>query len=347
LKEIEKEVKAAQEQTATEEKINKALETQVQENELIAKKEQEISLTEEKAAIEKSGSILLEKVATATTSSEESLKIEKAAETELQKQGIVIPTEPIVDPKSKEEIVGNVVEKNLTYIEVASQVNEAEKKVAEAQTQAQLLMLEPGNEAKVAEILATADATLTEAKVELEKAWSEVQASQELAKTITLEPAVQAVVNNLVQSATVVQRDTLQLLSEEKKVVTASTAEQVSYQAGVTLTNLTVAQIEQAIPNPSVKVIAFFAWDSAVLTDQYKNGLQKLAGGQFTTLTIAGFVQESGNTNAHNLNLSNRRALAVRDYLESLGVSAEQIQILAAGIYDNKPDGRRVEVVTS
>ena len=110
---------------------------------------------------------------------------------------------------------------------------------------------------------------------------------------------------------------------------------------------MTTKQIDEANPVSSVSVIALFAWDSAVLTDKYKKELSKIAGGQFTSLTIEGFVQESGNTNAQNIDLSNRRALAVKAYLLSVGVNADEITILASGVYNNKPEGRRVEVVTS
>ena len=79
---------------------------------------------------------------------------------------------------------------------------------------------------------------------------------------------------------------------------------------------------------------AFFAYDQSALDPSAQQSLQKdaqwLQRWPRTAIRIDGHCDERG-TAEYNLALGNRRAMVVRDYLTSLGVTADRIQVRSLG----------------
>ena len=79
---------------------------------------------------------------------------------------------------------------------------------------------------------------------------------------------------------------------------------------------------------------AFFDYDQGILRGDARAILQSDAGWLShwpqTTISIEGYCDERGSAE-YNLALGDRRAAAVRDYLESLGVSASRIRTVSMG----------------
>jgi peptidoglycan-associated lipoprotein len=77
-----------------------------------------------------------------------------------------------------------------------------------------------------------------------------------------------------------------------------------------------------------------FDFDSSVLTEPARGTLAKAAGflkqRMSVRVRVEGHADERG-TNEYNLALGERRANAVRDYLISLGVAADRLQVLSKG----------------
>ncbi len=77
-----------------------------------------------------------------------------------------------------------------------------------------------------------------------------------------------------------------------------------------------------------------FAYDSAELSEASRTTLQKntewLKRRSSTKATVEGHADSRG-TNEYNLALGERRAAAVRNYLVSLGVAADRLQVLSKG----------------
>jgi OOP family OmpA-OmpF porin len=88
----------------------------------------------------------------------------------------------------------------------------------------------------------------------------------------------------------------------------------------------------------------FFGWDSSTLTEQSKKKLDDLLAGKgcpvWRMLTsefsfiVRGHSDLSGSSEA-NMALSLRRAEAVRDFLVSLGISKDRIEVVGYG--DTRP----------
>lgn len=78
----------------------------------------------------------------------------------------------------------------------------------------------------------------------------------------------------------------------------------------------------------------FFAYDSIVLTEEARGILQKnveyLKKRPSTKVMVEGHADSRG-TNEYNLALTERRAAAVRDYVVSLGVTADRVTTVAKG----------------
>jgi peptidoglycan-associated lipoprotein len=78
----------------------------------------------------------------------------------------------------------------------------------------------------------------------------------------------------------------------------------------------------------------FFALDSSELSEEAKGVIQKnvefLKRRPSTKLMIEGHCDSRG-TSEYNLALGERRADAVRDYLQSLGVAADRVSIVSKG----------------
>jgi peptidoglycan-associated lipoprotein len=78
----------------------------------------------------------------------------------------------------------------------------------------------------------------------------------------------------------------------------------------------------------------FFAYDSVVITEEARGILQKnadyLKKRQTAKVIVEGHADSRG-TNEYNLALSDRRAAAVRDYMVSLGITADRISSVAKG----------------
>jgi peptidoglycan-associated lipoprotein len=79
---------------------------------------------------------------------------------------------------------------------------------------------------------------------------------------------------------------------------------------------------------------AFFALDSAQLGDDSKSALQKDADWMkrwaSTKVMVEGHADSRG-TAEYNLALGERRATAVRGYLQNLGVAADRITVVSKG----------------
>jgi peptidoglycan-associated lipoprotein len=78
----------------------------------------------------------------------------------------------------------------------------------------------------------------------------------------------------------------------------------------------------------------YFDLDGAVLRDDARAPLQKDADWMrrwtSTRITVEGHCDERG-TSEYNLALGERRAVAVKDYLVSLGISADRIMSVSKG----------------
>ncbi|BCR06157.1 peptidoglycan-associated lipoprotein [Desulfuromonas versatilis] len=78
----------------------------------------------------------------------------------------------------------------------------------------------------------------------------------------------------------------------------------------------------------------YFEFDSVLLSDEARATLQKnaqwLKSNAGSRITIEGHTDERGS-DAYNLALGERRAVATRNYLVTLGVSADRIQIISYG----------------
>jgi peptidoglycan-associated lipoprotein len=78
----------------------------------------------------------------------------------------------------------------------------------------------------------------------------------------------------------------------------------------------------------------YFALDSVVLSEEARGILQKNADYLKKRTTAKVMVEghaDSRGTNEYNLALSDRRAAAVRDYIVSLGVTADRVTSVAKG----------------
>jgi peptidoglycan-associated lipoprotein len=92
----------------------------------------------------------------------------------------------------------------------------------------------------------------------------------------------------------------------------------------------TLAQLNEEKPLADV----FFAYDSTDLSEEARATLQKnlqyLNRWKSTKILIEGHADSRG-TNEYNLALGERRADAVRDYLQSLGLTADRVTIVSKG----------------
>jgi peptidoglycan-associated lipoprotein len=79
---------------------------------------------------------------------------------------------------------------------------------------------------------------------------------------------------------------------------------------------------------------AYFSYDSIVLSEEARGVLQKnveyLKKRPSTKVMVEGHADSRG-TNEYNLALTSRRAVAVKDYLVSLGVPADRVSTVAKG----------------
>jgi len=78
----------------------------------------------------------------------------------------------------------------------------------------------------------------------------------------------------------------------------------------------------------------YFAYDSIALSEEARGTLQKNAEYLKKRSTAKVMVEghaDSRGTNEYNLALTERRAAAVKDYLVSLGVSADRVTTVAKG----------------
>jgi peptidoglycan-associated lipoprotein len=78
----------------------------------------------------------------------------------------------------------------------------------------------------------------------------------------------------------------------------------------------------------------FFALDSTELTQESRGAIQKnsdyLKRWTTTKVLVEGHADSRG-TNEYNLALAERRAAAVRDYLVSLGITADRVTVVSKG----------------
>lgn len=83
----------------------------------------------------------------------------------------------------------------------------------------------------------------------------------------------------------------------------------------------------------------FFEYDQAMLSDAARATLQKNAEWMNVSYRRSARVSVEGHadsrgTNEYNLALGERRAAAVRDYLVSLGIAADRVNIVSKGEED-------------
>jgi peptidoglycan-associated lipoprotein len=78
----------------------------------------------------------------------------------------------------------------------------------------------------------------------------------------------------------------------------------------------------------------YFAYDRSELSDEARASLQKNADWMrkwtSTVVTVEGHADSRG-TSEYNLALGERRASAVRDYVVSLGVPANRVNVVSMG----------------
>ena len=104
--------------------------------------------------------------------------------------------------------------------------------------------------------------------------------------------------------------------------------------AGVTGGALTGDQLREALSREGVSDRVLFAYDSSDLSAEARGTVEKWArvlnqyGG--TKVVIEGHCDERG-TREYNLALGERRAVAVRNYLSSLGIAAARLQTISFG----------------
>jgi outer membrane protein OmpA-like peptidoglycan-associated protein len=135
---------------------------------------------------------------------------------------------------------------------------------------------------------------------------------------------------------------------------------------GVTLTPQVMVIEGEATGLVSTTVVpaaTLFAFDSAKLTDEGKSALEEYLAAYDVELRpelakayaglIIGYTDSTGNPD-YNLDLSLRRAQAVRDYLVETGVSPDKLRVIGRGEADpiapnttaeGRAQNRRVEIV--
>jgi peptidoglycan-associated lipoprotein len=78
----------------------------------------------------------------------------------------------------------------------------------------------------------------------------------------------------------------------------------------------------------------FFEYDKSELSDAARTSLQKdsdwMKKWTATVVTVEGHADSRGKS-VYNLDLGERRASAVRDYLQSLGIAAARINVVSMG----------------
>jgi len=94
-----------------------------------------------------------------------------------------------------------------------------------------------------------------------------------------------------------------------------------------------LTESKAALSNPELKIV-HFALNQSLLSKTAKHILNRdadiLKHDSTLKFQIQGFCDDRG-TVAYNLVLGKKRAIAVRVYLESLGISADRISILSFG----------------
>ena len=119
------------------------------------------------------------------------------------------------------------------------------------------------------------------------------------------------------------------------------------------------SQITSMQGRVSVDTVAHFAFNSADLSDQDKPALQNFAEtmGKYhpnVLITVEGFADPAGSR-AYNKRLGMKRAEAVRDFLVSSGINADQVravsygkdanrQVVKGASHDRGADNRRVSL---
>jgi peptidoglycan-associated lipoprotein len=100
------------------------------------------------------------------------------------------------------------------------------------------------------------------------------------------------------------------------------------------------AKIAQMKGRVRVDAAAHFAFNEATLRDEDKpllDDFAKVVSGNFpqAVVTVEGFADAAGNK-SYNLRLGRERAKAVRDYLVSTGMSADQVRAVSYGEAENR-----------
>lgn len=132
---------------------------------------------------------------------------------------------------------------------------------------------------------------------------------------------------------------------------TACTQDDVRQEDEIKASSVDEAALEPAAPEESAEksagnefadLVVKFKYDEAILTPEDKVSLntaaEKLKGDQNLKIQVVGHTDERGSPE-YNLALGERRAQAVREYLNSMGVSGEQITTVSMGEEQPVADG--------
>lgn len=132
---------------------------------------------------------------------------------------------------------------------------------------------------------------------------------------------------------------------------TACTQDDIRQEDEIKASSIDEAAAQPAVPeegadkaagNEFAAVVVSFKYDEAVLSAEDKTSLntaaEKLKADQTLKIQVVGHTDERGSVE-YNLALGERRAQAVREYLNSLGVSGEQITTMSMGEEQPVADG--------
>ena len=109
-------------------------------------------------------------------------------------------------------------------------------------------------------------------------------------------------------------------------------------------------KMECAGHKQSAKTPIYFPYNSVEMTPESKaiadDGLVYLKGHRFKKVQLDGWADEQGGESEYNMDLSRRRAEAIREYMISNGIREDRISVKWHGVDQGNPyeERRRVDV---